>query len=240
LFNETPVLDWFATIYDPWQQAAIVTAWLALIGLLAALAKRLSAPNSENTRKVVHVGVGQVILLAWWMQVPAWMGVSASVFFAVVALLSYYFPLLPSINSVGRKSLGTFFYAVSMGLLVAWFWTINAPEFAALGILIMAWGDGWAALIGQRFGRNLYYLPNYLGGMKKSWEGSATMAGVSLAISLLVLVPSLGNLWQTWAIALVVAMLATGLEAFSWLGLDNLTVPIGSAACAYGLTLLLF
>jgi phytol kinase len=230
------VLDWFATIHNPWQQAALVVAWLALIGLLAALAKRLSAPNSENTRKVVHVGVGQVILLAWWMQVPAWMGIGASIFFAVVALLSYYFPLLPSINSVGRKSLGTFFYAVSMGLLVAWFWAINAPQFAALGILIMAWGDGWAALIGQRFGRNLYYL----GGMKKSWEGSATMALVSLAIGLLVLVPTLGNLWQTWVIALGVAVLATGLEAFSWLGLDNLTVPIGSAACAYTLTQLLF
>jgi phytol kinase len=230
------VLDWFATIHNPWQQAALVVAWLALIGVLAALAKRLSVPNSENTRKVVHVGVGQVILLAWWMQVPAWMGIGASIFFAAVALLSYYFPLLPSINSVGRKSLGTFFYAVSMGLLVAWFWAINAPQFAALGILIMAWGDGWAALIGQRFGRNLYYLS----GMKKSWEGSATMALVSLAIGLLVLVPTLGNLWQTWMIALVVALLATGLEAFSWLGLDNLTVPIGSAACAYALTQLLF
>jgi phytol kinase len=231
-----PVLNWFAAIHGPWQQAAMVTAWLAFIGLLAALAKRLSAPNSENTRKVVHVGVGQVILLAWWMPVPAWMGIAASVFFALVALLSYYIPLLPSINSVGRKSLGTFFYAVSMGILVAWFWAINAPHFAALGILIMAWGDGWAALIGQRFGRHLYYLS----GMKKSWEGSATMALVSLAVSLLVLLPSLGNFWQTWAIAGVVALLATGLEAFSWLGLDNLTVPIGSAACAYGLTLLLF
>jgi phytol kinase len=230
------VLDWFATIHTPWQQAALVVAWLACIGLLAALTKRLSPPNSENTRKVVHIGTGQVILLAWWMQVPAGLGIGASVFFGIVALLSYYFPLLPSINSVGRKSLGTFFYAVSMGVLVAWFWAIDQPQFAALGILIMAWGDGWAALIGQRFGRH----PYVLWGIKKSWEGSATMALVSLAIGLLVLLPSLGNQWQTWAIALTVALLATGLEAFSKLGVDNLTVPIGSAACAYWLTTLLF
>lgn len=40
-------------------------------------------------------------------------------------------------------------------------------------------------------------------------------------------------------ISLVVALISTGLEAFSKYGIDNLTVPVGSAAAAYGLSLLL-
>ncbi|MFN7525178.1 MAG: phosphatidate cytidylyltransferase, partial [Aphanizomenon sp.] len=47
------------------------------------------------------------------------------------------------------------------------------------------------------------------------------------------------NIWQTWIISLIVALIATILEAFSFLGIDNLTVPIGSATCAYLLTQIL-
>ena len=74
------------------------------------------------------------------------MGIAASVLFSLVALLSYRYPILPGINGVGRHSLGTFFYATSIGLLTAAFWPMNLPQYAALGILVMTWGDGLAAL----------------------------------------------------------------------------------------------
>jgi phytol kinase len=34
-------------------------------------------------------------------------------------------------------------------------------------------------------------------------------------------------------VPVAVAFVATGLEAFSWFGIDNLTVPLGSAAVAF-------
>jgi phytol kinase len=71
--------------------------------------------------------------------------------------------------------------------------------------------------------------------MKKSWEGSIVMAGVSAIVSLAILLPTVGNLWQIWVTALVVAGVATLLETYSKLGIDNLTVPIASAVLAYGL-----
>jgi phytol kinase len=52
---------------------------------------------------------------------------------------------------------------------------------------------------------------------------------------MLILLPTQGNYWQIWLISIIVAIIATFLEAFSFLGIDNLTVPIGSAALAYGL-----
>jgi phytol kinase len=146
--------------------------------------------------------------------------------------LSYRFPILPAINSVGRKSFGTFFYSVSIGVLVACFWFLQQPHYAALGILVMAWGDGLAALIGQRFGKHKYNLF----GKQKSWEGSLAMTIASYIVSNSILLSVQGNTWQTWVISLIVALVAATLETFSFLGIDNLTVPLGSAALAFFLT----
>lgn len=216
----------------PVVQIVLVGAWLGLVGLTAEGLYLIRAVSSEITRKIVHIGVGHVILLAWWVQTPAWMGITASVVFSLVALLSYWLPILPGINSVGRTSLGTFFYAVSMGVLTAVFWQ-HHPEFAALGILTMTWGDGMAALVGQAYGRHQYHV----WGMTKSWEGSGAMLLASFICGYGVLGVAYGAPLVSGAIALVTAGVATLLEAFSKLGIDNLTVPLGSALVAYGLSL---
>jgi phytol kinase len=213
-------------------QIGVVFSWVGRGGVLGEGASRFGNAGAEVIRKVVHMGTGNVILIAWWLKIPSWVGVSASILFSAIALVSYYVPILPNINSIGRKSFGTFFYAVSIGVLVAWFWSINLPQYAALGILVMTWGDGLAALIGRRFGRHTYKLWD----MQKSWEGSGTMALVSYAVSFSILLGTVGNVWQIWLISLAVSLVATGLEAFSKFGIDNLTVPIGSAAIAFFLS----
>lgn len=220
---------WFDSPPSLWMQLAVVGIWLGSVGVLAEYLSRSQTSNPEIVRKVVHIGVGNVILLAWWLQIPTWLGIAASVLFSAIAFLSYHLPILSSINGVGRKSLGTFFYAISFGVLIAWFWTVGQPYYAVLGILIMTWGDGLAALVGQRFGRHSYTLWD----MKKSWEGSLAMALISYVISSVILFSVQGAIWQTWVIAFAIALAATGLEAFSKYGIDNLTVPLGSATLAF-------
>ncbi|QDZ41249.1 phosphatidate cytidylyltransferase [Euhalothece natronophila Z-M001] len=212
----------------------IVVAFLGGIVLFAELLNRLFFSEAELTRKVVHIGSGNVILFAWWLQIPAVIGISASAIAAVTALLSYFLPILPSINSVGRKSLGTFFYALSIGILVASFFP-EKPYYAAIGILTMAWGDGLAALVGQNFGRHPYQVL----GSKKSWEGSATMAGVSYLISFLILLFVFGNCWQIWLTSIIVSIFATAFEAISQWGIDNFTVPMVSGYLSFFLLTLL-
>lgn len=226
---------WLESISSPWLQVAIVLAWLSVVSLLAAIINRYKPADSELVRKVVHIGTGNVILIAWWLHIPAFVSITASILAAIVTLLSYRFPIFPGINSVGRKSLGTFFYAISIGVLVAWFWPSQQPQYAVLGILVMTWGDGLAALIGQRFGQHKYQI----WGGQKSWEGSFTMALVSYIITSLILLNVQGNIWQTWVVSLAVALVATCLEAFSLYGIDNLTVPLGSAALSFFLIQLL-
>lgn len=214
------------------QSIGMAAAWLALVGGIAWWVHDQHLGSAEVTRKIVHIGAGNVILLAWWLHIPLWVGVTSSIFFAGIALLSYFFPLLPGIESVGRKSWGTFFYAISVGTLVAWFWPLHTPQFAVVGILCMTWGDGLAALVGQRWGHHPYSIL----GMNKSVEGSLTMAGVSGSICAIVLstlpLPALAIV----GIAVAVAITATVLEAFSTFGLDNLTVPLGAAACSFWLS----
>lgn len=231
------MLDSFLSSFDIstiWLQIIVVVAWISFIALLALCLDRWGNAEAELVRKVVHIGTGNVILLAWWLDMPAQIGIGASILFSLVTLLSYRFPLLPGIDSVGRKSLGTFFYAVSIGILIALFWQ-TYPQYAAIGILVMTWGDGLAALIGQRWGRHVYKI----GGIQKSWEGSLTMFGVSSIVSALVLLGVQGPVWQTWIVSLAIALTATSLEAFSKLGIDNLTVPIGSATIAFLLNLVM-
>jgi phytol kinase len=232
LFESIP---WLELTPDLSLQISIVGLGLGAIVLLAETLHRRTPTNSELARKVVHIGSGNVILVAWWLKIPTWVGISASIIASIIALLSYYIPFLPGINSVGRKSLGTFFYAISIGVLIAWFWPLQQFHYAAIGILVMTWGDGLAGLFGQKFGQH----PYEVWGMKKSWEGSLTMAVTSYVVSCLILLSVQGNVWQTWLVPVAIALVATALESFSKLGIDNLTVPLGSAALGYYLSQLL-
>jgi phytol kinase len=231
------MIEWLATIEKLEHKVLIASLWLVIVAIAAVLTDRFSPRGSEFVRKVVHIGTGQIILLAWWLNIPAWVGISAGIFFSAVAIASYYLPLLPSINNVNRQSWGTCFYAMSIGILIALFWPIGKPEYAVLGVLIMSWGDGLAGLIGQRFGQHRYLL----WGSKKSWEGSITMAIVSTIMTLLVLLPNANNpqVWPIALIATIVGVASAGLETWGKWGIDNLTVPIGSAILAYGLMHLL-
>lgn len=208
-----------------------VGLWLVAVGAVTEGVRRNTTASPEITRKIVHIGAGNAIVLAWWLQTPTWMGVAASIVFSAVALLSYRLPILPGINSVGRPSLGTFFYAISIGVLTALFWPVQHPEFAVIGILTMTWGDGLAALVGQAHGHHPYQVL----GCAKSWEGSFTMLLVSFTVCLVVLGGTVGWVMASFAVAAIVALAATGLETLSVLGLDNLTVPLGSGLLAYGL-----
>ena len=118
-----------STFPNIWLQVSLVGAWLGIILILAEALNRFVKVDPEMSRKVVHIGTGNVILLAWWLKIPAWVGISAGIISAAIALISYRLPILPSVNGVGRKSLGTFFYAVSVGILIGWFWSIQQPQY---------------------------------------------------------------------------------------------------------------
>ncbi len=213
-----------ASTYHLFYPLTLVFIYLIVLVTIAETLKRFITDDPELTRKIVHIGSGNVILLAWWLDISTSVIVAAAVIAATIALISYFIPILPSINSVGRNSLGTLFYAISIGVLAALFWQ-DQPQYTAIGILVMAWGDGMAAIIGQRFGKHTYHIFD----ITKSWEGSFAMAVATFLVTNTILLVIEGNHWQVWLTSLIVALTATTLEAFSKLGIDNFTVPIASA-----------
>jgi phytol kinase len=134
------------------------------------------------------------------------------------------------LNDVGRKTYGVFYYALSITILVTLLWQ-NQPQYAVIGVMVMSWGDGMAALIGKRFGRHIFIHR----GNKRSLEGSLAMFVTSTIILLSIFAINHGIHPHDLAIAIPTAAIATLLEAYSPGGTDNLSVPLSSAFISLGL-----
>jgi phytol kinase len=210
-------------------QISAVAIWLSLVFLASQILRHFNQ-DSELVRKVVHIGTGHVLLIAWWLHIPAWLCVTAGVAFSAIALLSHYISVLPMLDDVGRKTYGVFYYALSITILVALLWDRH-PQYAVIGVMVMSWGDGMAALIGKRFGKHTFV---YMGN-KRSLEGSFAMFATSFMVMLCIFGFSDGICLNDVKVAAPVAAIAALLEAFSPGGTDNISVPLSSAFLSYTL-----
>ena len=204
---------------------AAIGLWLLLVLAAAKFAHRLWPNQRELGRKLVHMGSGLVIPIAWFSSLPRPLALAIALLATGGAALNHRFRLLPELEDVGRSSVGTIAYGLAICLLVAIWWPQRA-DLVCAATLVMALGDGLAGLVGAG-------LPSprwRIFAQTKSLLGTAVMALVSLLV-LGLLLPQLPVI-QLLALALA----ATLLEQLSWAGLDNLSVPLGVAALAAWLT----
>lgn len=211
-------------------QISAVAVWLGLVFLTSEILRRFKQ-DPELVRKVVHIGTGNVLLIAWWLHIPVLICITAGILFSAIALLSHYTSVLPMLDDVGRKTYGVFYYALSITILVTLLWDSH-PQYAVIGVMVMSWGDGMAALIGKRFGKHTYiYMEN-----KRSLEGSFAMFVTSFIVLICIFgLNNNGIHLNDIAIAIPVAAIAALLEAFSPGGTDNLSVPLSSAFLSFAL-----
>lgn len=180
-------------------------------------------------RKIIHVAIAN-----WWIIAMIFFdnAVYASIIPLILFILNYAstkIKILEEIDEVGT-SYGTIYYPLSMLILVILFFGfIKAPYIGLVGAMIMGYGDGFAGIVGQLFGK-------YKHGFHKTWIGSSVMFLISFGVTLLV-----GLIYQTpnvWLSGVLVALLATLLEAIGEKGIDNLTVPIASSCLFFLIQLL--
>tara|TARA_Y100000991_G_scaffold41416_1_gene29146 strand:+ start:6823 stop:7461 length:639 start_codon:yes stop_codon:yes gene_type:complete len=201
-----------------------VALWLALVLIAAKTARRIWPVQRELSRKLVHIGAGLAVPLAWVLQIPRQWALPAAGLATLIALINHRFRLLPEVEDVGRRSIGTIAYGLSITLLV-WMWWPQRADLVSACVLVMVLGDGAAGLLGSS-------LPSprwQVAGQTKSLVGTSVMA----VVSLLVLGLMLRDL--SWPALFALSAAATLLEQISWGGIDNFSVPIGVAALAYGL-----
>ena len=138
-----------------------------------------------------------------------------------MVLINYTYKLFPTIEDVKRKSYGTIFYCLSLFILIWLFW-VDDPYALMTGFFVMTFGDGLAGLVGKSFNSKSWIIFK----QKKSLLGTMTMFLTSLIVVCLVGYAQQNSFNLNY---FAIAFLATFLEQFSFLGIDNFIVPISSA-----------
>ena len=185
----------------------------------AVLCRRLRPNQRELSRKIVHIGTGAVVPLAWFFQIPFVVALPVAAVITVVTTINHQWRFIPAVEDVDRNSYGTIAYGIAITTLLLLFWPTRADAVSA-GVLVMALGDGLAGLIG----RNVASPKWVLFGQTKSSVGTMTMAVVSGLVLIGLARWSGADLSLPAALGMVA--IATGLEQLSWRGLDNLSVPL--------------
>jgi dolichol kinase len=185
-------------------------------------------------RKFLHIMIGNFVYIIPFFTFTTFPAnfpfFVAAPFILLTLLVSPYSPInlknkisgLTDITTGGHH-FGLVLYAISYTIL-AFFFSAK-PYVIIAGILPMAFGDAAASLVGQKMGHHPFNIFS-----KKSIEGTTAMFTVTLVsvmLSLLLFSYMCPFSTSTMLLAsLGVATAATGLEALTPKGLDNLTVPL--------------
>ena len=187
--------------------------------------------SQKTSRKVLHILIGNFPFILPFFSESIFPVMVAAPFVLLTFLVSPYSPIkslkgilfgLQDTTERGHP-LGLVFYAISYTVLAAFFF--DTSYVIAAGILPMAYGDGAASLVGERFARRKYRILS-----QKSIEGSlAVFAGSLLSLLCGLLFYSLFypfSAVEMIGLSVWTAGIATVVEALSPLGFDNITVPI--------------
>lgn len=208
----------------------IAFGYIGFVIACASLISKFVASPKEVTRKFIHIMVGN-----WVFLYPYYESLSGLVFvpamFIIINALSLKYALIPAMEREENDGYGTVYYAISLTLLSAWAMISNKPYVLFIGILSMAYGDGFAAIIGKKFGKNLK-LKNY---PDKSIPGSLVVGSVSFMVSALSLIAYYGleKIGVILIVSIMTSLFAVFLELEGKNGIDNLSLPLGTSYIAF-------
>ena len=205
-----------------------------IIGISTILQKA-KLIGDEGARKFIHIGVSNWWILAMYFfndDNAVWFAMIAPFTFIILNYISYRTNLLKAMERGGKGNLGTVYFPISLLILVALtFGVLENPFIGAVGILVMGYGDGLAAVIGKAYGKHKL-------AFGKSIEGSIMMFVASFIVVFLI-----SLFTQSVAISLILALgvgaLATIVELITPKGLDNLSVPLSTSLIYYILLLII-
>lgn len=190
--------------------------------IIIAISTRLTHLPFELSRTFTHILVMNWWFIASFMIKDYWLAISAPIFFIIFNTLNVIYNWIPSINTKRRDSNhGPIYYSVAVFLLTAvTFHTPSLHIVGGIGLLVMAYGDGFAALIGQKYGKHPYTI--FKG--HKTFEGSFAMLLVSMIVITTYQLLQLGSV--NFIQVMLLSVVATLVEAISPHGIDNLFIPV--------------
>lgn len=197
-----------------------------VIGIASIIDRSLNE-KTELPRKIIHILVGNWILLG-----PLFESYWALIFTPLVfVFLNFYSVKSSTFFSMERhgdkRNFGTVYYAISLVFLSTLSFITGKWLYAFLGILIMAYGDGLAALFGIKYGSK-----NFTINSSKTHEGSFIVFLSGFLITLIFPLFYFDHVETPLSFFLVIGFIigiySFILELSGKDGLDNLLLPIGS------------
>jgi dolichol kinase len=193
------------------------------VAILLIISETVLKKYPRISRKFLHIMVGNIIFIlplfkTWWVITF----LAAAPFIVLTFLMSPYSPIKSIRDKLSESGhgLGLVYYAISWTILALLFF--DKPWIIAVGIAAMSYGDGMASLIGENFGKRKYNLT----GDTKSIEGS--MAMFLVLIFALAIVLTYYAVPFSFITLVIVAFIATVLEAITPKGLDNISSCFGA------------
>ncbi|HHU88546.1 MAG: diacylglycerol/polyprenol kinase family protein [Sphaerochaetaceae bacterium] len=198
------------------------------VGVLLSLSKLFS---TEFSRKFIHIGVSNwwFILITYFDSLPY--ALIGPLFFIVVNTIVVYTNLATTLGiSEERRNMGLIYYPITLTLLVILGFKGVFPLWACgIGMIVMGYGDGLAAVIGGKWGKRKIW-------GRKTQLGTIVMAVVTFIILILFSVCyNLRGLWSFpwWFSIILIALTVALTETYTPYGLDNISVPLVATLLSY-------
>ena len=199
------------------------------IALVIVGAKIFEKKGKEASRKFIHIMLGNWWIIAITFFDNVWFASFVPATFVIINYISYKKDIIKVMERDKQDGLGTVYYALSLLILaIVSFGILKNPILGLVPTLVMAYGDGFAAIIGKKFKSKRYKL----GDTKKSFAGSLTMFFIALIlITNYLWFANIEMFWTSahWPlISIMMAFVITAIEAVSGKGIDNISVPIST------------
>ena len=117
----------------------VILLYLFSIFLISIVFKKFNENSKEIVRKIIHIGIGPLIPIAQFLKIDQNSALVFTGFVSLTVLINYTYRIFPTIEDVERKSYGTFFYCLSLFILISLFWNKD-PYSLITGFFIMTFG----------------------------------------------------------------------------------------------------
>lgn len=219
---------------NPYLGLAVSYLFVFIVIGFSALLQKKHLLSDEGARKFVHIGASNwylIAMLVFPIETNIWFVIAAPVSFIVLNYISYKKHIFKPIERKGNGNLGTVYFPIALLFLISIsYYVLEKPFVGLLGMLVLGYGDGFAAIFGTKIkSKKLIF--------GKTVAGTLAMFTFSFLVALAIGLIYLPN--YAFLMALSVAVVATLVEIFTPYGLDNLTVPIVSSAIVYVFGILL-
>jgi phytol kinase len=195
----------------------VAVLFIGLCVGVEVLARRVGFLSPELVRKLAHMfsaafaavlpfvlSFGEIVLLG--------------ALFAGLMAVSQRAGIFTAIHGVSRRTYGEVFFPLGIAALAL---VCPSPQPFAYGVLVLGFGDGLAALVGERFGRRAVPLVQN----RKTLWGTGVFLAVCFALAVALLAPTGVSPAYVIAAGAVIAIALTPIELFLTYGLDNLALP---------------